>query len=95
MEEERNIGTFIVNVPVGPGELLSFWSCGGGGYGEPWEREAERVLEDVRDGYVSIPGAREQYGLVVRELDQRRLEYEVDAEASAKLRRKMAAGRHG
>ena len=92
-EEERAIGTFIVNVPVGPGELLSFWSCGGGGYGDPLEREAERVLEDVRDGYVSIAGARSQYGLVVRELDGRRLAYEVDEGASARLREELRASR--
>lgn len=94
-EKERNIGTFIVNAPIGPGELLSFWSCGGGGYGDPLEREPARVLEDVRDGYVSTEGARSQYGLVVREIDGRRLEYSVDEEASAALRRERRAARDG
>ena len=94
-EKERNIGTFIVNAPIGPGELLSFWSCGGGGYGDPLEREPARVLEDVRDGYVSIEGARSQYGLVAREVDGRRLEYAVDEEASAVLRRELRAARDG
>ncbi len=38
---------------------------GGGGYGAPLSREAERVLGDVVNGYVSPEQAREQYGLVV------------------------------
>jgi N-methylhydantoinase B len=38
---------------------------GGGGYGDPRERPAELVLADVVDGYVSIQGARELYGVAV------------------------------
>jgi N-methylhydantoinase B len=38
---------------------------GGGGYGHPYERDPERVLEDVVDGYVSIESAREDYGVAV------------------------------
>ncbi|MGR8918512.1 MAG: hydantoinase B/oxoprolinase family protein [Gammaproteobacteria bacterium] len=38
---------------------------GGGGWGEPGAREPERVLEDVRNGYVSIAGARRDYGVVI------------------------------
>ena len=38
---------------------------GGGGYGDPRQRDAERVFADVVDGYVSIESAREDYGLVV------------------------------
>jgi N-methylhydantoinase B len=38
---------------------------GGGGYGDPFERDAERVLADVVDGYVSLEAARELYGVAV------------------------------
>lgn len=38
---------------------------GGGGYGEPFERHPEHVLEDVRLGYVSIEQARALYGVVI------------------------------
>jgi N-methylhydantoinase B len=38
---------------------------GGGGYGDPRQRDAKRVLADVVDGYVSIEGAREDYGVAV------------------------------
>jgi N-methylhydantoinase B len=38
---------------------------GGGGYGLPSARDPERVLADVREGYVSIEQAREQYGVAI------------------------------
>ncbi len=92
-ESERNLGTFAVNVPVGPGEMLSFWSNGAGGYGDPLERSAESIVEDIRDDYMTIGSAKSQYGVVVKEVDRRRLRYEVDAEVTETLRRKMRAAR--
>ena len=48
-------------------------SGGGGGYGSPFERPAEQVAEDVRQGYVSVEAAAEKYGVVIdpRELRRR------------------------
>jgi N-methylhydantoinase B len=40
-------------------------SSGGGGYGDPLDRETDRVLEDVNYGYVSIDRARSGYGVVI------------------------------
>jgi N-methylhydantoinase B len=40
---------------------------GGAGYGDPREREPARVLEDVRQGYVSVEAARRDYGLTIDE----------------------------
>ena len=92
-ENENNLGTFAVNVPVGPGAKLSFWSNGAGGYGDPLDRPTERILDDIRDGYLTIPAAREQYGVIVRERDPRRLEYVVDAGATDRLRGEMRRAR--
>ncbi len=39
---------------------------GGGGYGDPFTRAAERVLDDVVNGYVSLEAAEREYGVVVR-----------------------------
>jgi N-methylhydantoinase B len=47
------------------GDTVSFRSCGGGGYGNPHERNPLRVLQDVRDGKVSAERARTEYGVVV------------------------------
>lgn len=54
-------------VVLEPGETIISISSGGGGYGPPHEREIERVLHDVRDGWVSAERAREVYGVVVGE----------------------------
>jgi N-methylhydantoinase B len=37
----------------------------GGGWGDPFAREPERVVRDVRDGYVTVEGAVRDYGVVV------------------------------
>ena len=47
------------------GSVLRSMTDGGGGWGDPFSREVERVLADVRNGYVSIAGAERDYGIVV------------------------------
>jgi N-methylhydantoinase B len=66
---------------------------GGGGYGDPRQRDPERVLTDVVDGYVSIERAREDYGVAIDYLGEpHRLVrpprlYRIDWEATQQLRR--------
>jgi N-methylhydantoinase B len=65
---------------------------GGGGYGSPTNRPAERVLDDVVKGYVSIEAAEREYGVVVRYVgSEDRLvrlpqHYVLDEEATTWLR---------
>jgi N-methylhydantoinase B len=47
------------------GALSRYISNGGGGFGDPCTREPARVLADVRNGYVSVAGARAMYGVAV------------------------------
>ncbi|HWI36433.1 MAG TPA: hydantoinase B/oxoprolinase family protein [Burkholderiales bacterium] len=47
------------------GDAVTIRAGGGGGFGAPHEREPERVLHDVREGYVSIEAAAEKYGVVI------------------------------
>jgi N-methylhydantoinase B len=47
------------------GDVIQFQSAGGGGYGDPLQRDPEAVEADVRNGYVSIDQAREGYGVVI------------------------------
>jgi N-methylhydantoinase B len=47
------------------GDEIQFYSAGGGGYGDPLQREPEAVATDVRNGYVSIEKAREDYGVAI------------------------------
>jgi N-methylhydantoinase B len=48
-----------------PGDELSFFSAGGGGYGDPFERSVEAVLQDIEYGYVSIESALNDYGVAI------------------------------
>jgi len=68
-------------------------SAGGGGAGDPLERDPDAVREDVVDGYVSIARARSDYGVVVVELDAELSEYEVDEVGTRRERTRLAAER--
>ncbi len=50
---------------VPPDTVVTVELPGGGGYGPPMARDPERVLEDVREGYVSIDQARAVYGVAI------------------------------
>jgi len=50
---------------MAPGEVLVNCSGGGGGWDHPFKRAPETVLDDVRNGYVSLASAREDYGVVI------------------------------
>ena len=69
-----------------PGEVLVSESCGGGGYGDPLDRDPEKVRWDVREGFVSLESARDVYGV---EIDTGPELYAVDVEATARLRASM------
>jgi N-methylhydantoinase B len=62
-----------------PGDVIRLEGAGAGGYGLPIEREAERVRDDVRRGYVTSDEAREIYAVAL-------VDGEIDAEATAMLR---------
>jgi N-methylhydantoinase B len=62
------------------GDTVIVESGGGGGFGDPFERPAEAVLEDVRLGYVTRAAAAESYGVAIDE------ELRVDREATARAR---------
>jgi N-methylhydantoinase B len=55
------------DVPLAAGTLLRLRTTGGGGWGDPFEREPELVLQDVERGLVSAESAERDYGVVVRE----------------------------
>ena len=60
-------------------------TTGGGGWGDPLERDPEMVLTDVLNGYVSRQGARDDYGVVIDDRDQ------IDLAATKALRQTMRA----
>jgi N-methylhydantoinase B len=77
----------IAGHPVEEGTIVGVRSAGGGGYGDPLDREAERVAHDVREGYVSAKAARDLYGLVLDKSGR------VDAAATDALRKRKRGDR--
>lgn len=49
------------------GDVVTMDAAGGGGYGDPLERDPELVLGDVLAGYVSIEKAKGDYGVVIND----------------------------
>ncbi len=64
--EERRLGA-KATVDLIAGDVVSYRTCGGGGYGPPQEREPERVLRDVLEGKVSAERARDVYRVAVED----------------------------
>jgi N-methylhydantoinase B len=52
-------------VQLEAGDVVSFRTCGGGGYGMPEERDPERVLWDVRTGRIGTQRARDVYRVAI------------------------------
>lgn len=71
---------------LAPGEVLYMNWQGGGGYGDPLQRDPQAVAHDVAEFKVSAEAARTVYGVVLRDGD-------VDAEATDELRRELLSGR--
>ncbi len=51
--------------PLVAGSVVDLLTGGGGGFGQPFERDPERVRIDVLDGYVSRDAAKRDYGVVL------------------------------
>jgi len=81
-EEQRPDPRKTLIVP--PGTLIRCILPGGGGYGDPLERDPQLVLDDVKNGFVSIEKAKEIYGVVI---DPKTLT--LDLKATEDLRRKL------
>ncbi|MEW6668578.1 MAG: hydantoinase B/oxoprolinase family protein [Thermodesulfobacteriota bacterium] len=69
-----------------PGDVVTMDAAGGGGCGNPLERDPEMVESDVREGYVSLEAAREGYGVVI---DPETMK--VDMTATVQLRHSLAS----
>ena len=54
-----------VTLDLQPGQVVSYRTCGGGGYGPSFERDPRLVLRDVREGKVSVQRARSAYGVAL------------------------------
>lgn len=73
--------------PIPPNLKIRLLTGGGGGHGNPLERDEDQVLQDVLDGYVSLQAAEGQYGVVIDSTN-----FTIDKEATLKKRRAMVEG---
>lgn len=63
---EKDLGK-IDAVSLKRGDRFTILTPGAGGYGNPFERPAEDVADDVRKGFITVQGAMSRYGVAVTE----------------------------
>jgi len=90
---EERLGSIFSDVPIGEGDEFSRPTAGGGGFGDPLERDPNLVIEDIKDDYVSVARAAKDYGVVVTTIDAELCDYAVDEAATAALRATIRAER--
>ncbi|MEM9750480.1 MAG: hydantoinase B/oxoprolinase family protein [Pseudomonadota bacterium] len=83
---ETMLGSKVDNIAVEEGDLLYYVTWGGGGWGDPLERDPETIAKEVIQGLVTIDGARD-YGVVLNEYA------EINQGKTAALRAEMRATR--
>lgn len=88
-EKQPNVCTVLLM----PGERIHGIDCGGGGYGDPLQRDVHRVHNDVLEGWVSSEAARRDYGVVLV-VDASEDGLAVDEAATVRLRLELR-GRTG
>jgi N-methylhydantoinase B len=87
---EREVDALADDEPVRAGEVIRIRTTGGGGWGDPLERDVDLVVRDVLWGKVSVDGARDDYGVVVVGPSDAP---GADAAATAELRQRLRAER--
>ena len=63
--ESESLPSKMPHTSANAGDSFICVGPAGGGYGDPLERDMKQVLEDVRDGLISIDTARNDYGVVI------------------------------
>ena len=82
--EDRILPVLMTEVEkLEQGDVYYHIMSGGGGYGDPLERDSERVLKDVREDKISTDHARAAYGVVIQEAAGG---FDIDAAATDTLR---------
>jgi N-methylhydantoinase B len=87
-KDEVVIETAGYGIPLVEGDVLMVEFGGGGGWGDPLNRDPNMVLQDVLDEYVSIESAMMDYGVVIDKVSN-----SIDLKATDELRKKLRLGK--
>jgi N-methylhydantoinase B len=83
---EETLPAKCEGIEVKKGDILYFNTWGGGGWGDPFKREPQLVLDDINRSLVSVHGAR-SYGVVIKD------DMSIDQAATSALRAEMTSAR--
>ena len=89
---EQTVAGMSDNIAIKAGSVVRIKTTGGGGWGDPLERETDLVCADVRSGLVSEGVALEKYGVVLKK-DGRLLVADSSATANRRAELRQARGR--
>ncbi|PLT35500.1 hydantoinase B/oxoprolinase family protein [Bacillus sp. V5-8f] len=81
-EEPIKLPSKLPNRTAKAGSKIQLTGPGGGGYGDPLEREPEKVLSDYLDGFITRENALEYYGVAITESN------EIDYQKTNQLRKR-------
>ena len=84
--EEEEVLPTMISTSMKADEVIYHRQAGGGGWGDPMERDPQAVARDVKNGRISIGKAREAYSVIMGE------DFEIDMDRTAELRREMSGG---
>ena len=93
-EDGRAMPAKFSGLRVEAGDVMAFYGPSGGGYGDPLDRPAEKVLEDVLDGFYTSEAARSTFGVVV-DLEAETVDEAATEAARRALRARPAEERAG
>ena len=86
-DDEKHLPTRYADYPLKAGDIFRLETPGGGGLGNPFEREPAHVLADVTQGYVSQMRAARDYGVAVVKSGR---SWKIDESETARLRKQNA-----
>ncbi|MDQ0219486.1 hydantoinase B/oxoprolinase family protein [Peribacillus cavernae] len=91
--QEKKIIHSHESIPIKAGDIVRITTPGGGGWGDPLERDPERVRLDVQRNIVSLESAKDDYGVILQKVENPRRAYEIDESATKQLRDEIRKNR--
>jgi N-methylhydantoinase B len=89
-KKEKEVFKTMDMCEINSGDILIEKAMGGGGWGNPFNRDPEKIKVEIRDKFLSIERARYAYGVVVNQEEKDNPEsYSVDYKATEALRKRL------